>query len=235
MNGLQTPIATIDRVFNGDAAGGGADAEGLDDFVARAPRTIRHQGLAVTLDDYEDLACLASPEVLRARAVALIDLGRDPDGRQPREGLVSVIVVPRSTLSRPTPSLELLERVRAFLDPRRSPLADLALVGPEYVRVDVTTELAVVSLDAAAALEARVLDELARFLHPLTGGLDGRGWSFGRKPHRSDLFALLERIDGVDHVRALEVVEKEDRLGVGDTGRFLVHSGVHRVNLVAAA
>ncbi len=235
VSGLQSPIASIDRVFNGDAASGGTDAEAFDDFIARAPRTIRHQGLAVTLDDFEDLACLASPEVMRARAIALIDLERDPDGRQPRDGLVSVIIVPRSQALRPTPSLELLERVRALLDARRSPLAELALVGPEYVRVDVAVELAAVTLDAAAALEARVLGELARFLHPLSGGLDGRGWSFGRKPHRSDLFALLERIDGVDHVRALEVVEKEDRLGVADTGRFLVHSGVHRVRLVAAA
>ncbi len=244
-NSLLSPIASIDRVFNGDAASGGTDAESLVDFIARAPRTIRHQGLAVTLDDFEDLACLASPEVLRARAVALLDLERDPDGRQaPRTGdasstalsagIVSVIVVPRSTALQPTPSLELLARVRAFLVDRCSPLARVVLVGPDYVRVDVAVELAAVSLDAAATLEARVLAELERFLHPLTGDFDGRGWAFGRKPHRSDLFALLERVPGVDHVRALEVVEKEDRLGAGDTGRFLVYSGVHRVQAVAA-
>ena len=31
LTGLQTPIASIDRVFNGDSASGGADAEAFDD------------------------------------------------------------------------------------------------------------------------------------------------------------------------------------------------------------
>jgi hypothetical protein len=90
------------------------------------------------------------------------------------------------------------------------------------------------SMDQAATLTARVQAELARFLHSLTGGPDGTGWAFGRRPHRSDLFSLLEQVPGVDHVRTLQVAEKEDRLGVADTGRFLVYSGEHRISLVAA-
>jgi hypothetical protein len=44
-----------------------------------------------------------------------------------------------------------------------------------------------------------------RFLHPLTGGPDGQGWAFGRRPHHSDLSALLEKVGGVDHIRSLSV------------------------------
>jgi hypothetical protein len=71
----------------------------------------------------------------------------------------------------------------------------------------VTVEATVVptSFEEADAVGDRVSTALERFLHPLTGGPDGQGWAFGRKPHGSDLSALIEAVEGVDHVRALTV------------------------------
>ena len=45
-----------------------------------------------------------------------------------------------------------------------------------YVRVQVTAEIALASLEGASAIEQIVQQTLASFLHPLTGGLDGSGW-----------------------------------------------------------
>lgn len=228
---LQTAIPFVDRVVNLVPASGGADAESREDFMARAPRSSRHLGYAVTLDDYQDLAFFASPEVAQVKCVPLFDLASDPDGNNPISGTVSLIVVPRSPVARPSPSLELIATVSRYLDARRSALGDLVVVGPEYIRVDIEAEVAVESLAAAATLEASLQDVLKRFLHPLTGGIDGKGWSFGRKPHRSDIYALIEAAPGVDHVRTLKVTETDDRRGVADTGRFLVYSGTHRISL----
>jgi hypothetical protein len=231
---LQSSIPFVDTVRNVFAAEGGADAETLDDFLTRAPCGTRHLGYAVSLEDYEDLAQLATPEVARVKAVTLLDLAKDPDGRTRRPGTVSLIVVPRTDAIRPMPSLELLTRVQTYIDTRRSPLVDLVLVGPEYVRVDVELEVVPVSLEAASDLETRLTDTLNNFLHPLTGGLDGLGWSFGRKPHRSDLFVLVEAVAGVDHVRTLNVIETPERAGAEETGRFLVYAGTYRITLTDA-
>jgi hypothetical protein len=73
------------------------------------------------------------------------------------------------------------------------------------VRVTVTATIVPDSLEAADALGARIRAALERFLHPLSGGPQGEGWAFGRKPHRSDLFALVEAVEGVDHVESLAV------------------------------
>jgi hypothetical protein len=71
----------------------------------------------------------------------------------------------------------------------------------------VTVEATVVptSFEEADVVGERVRTALERFLHPLTGGPDGQGWAFGRKPHGSDLSALIEAVAGVDHVRTLSV------------------------------
>jgi hypothetical protein len=230
---LKTTIPYIDKVTNTEAAEGGADAESLDSLLTRMPREIRHRRRAVTVEDYEDLALIASPAVARSRAVPLRNLARDPLGKEPTVlGEASVIIVPRSKEAKPLPSLELINRVKDYLEARMVPTASLFVVGPLYVRVDVTAEIALRSIEGASAVEQAVERTLAAFLHPLTGGLEGEGWDFGRKPHRSDLFALIESIEGVDHIRRLDIAETEDQPGVTATGRFLVYSGKHTIRLV---
>jgi len=73
------------------------------------------------------------------------------------------------------------------------------------------------------------LAQLVAFLHPLTGGLDGQGWAFGRKPYQSDLYALIEDIPGVDYVRRLTVIETDEVR----PDRFLVYSGDHQITMLS--
>ncbi|HCZ13454.1 MAG TPA: putative baseplate assembly protein [Candidatus Accumulibacter sp.] len=231
---LKTTVPYVDQVSNLEPALGGAEAETLESLRQRAPRALRHRQRAVSIEDYQDLAVLASPAVARARCVPLHDLARDPAALRSWPGTVSLIVVPRTRDAKPLPSLTLLDEVRRYLDQRRIPTADLVVVGPEYLRVDVTVEVALLSLEGASAVESEVAQTLARFLHPLTGGLDRNGWDFGRKPHRSDLYALLEAVPGVDHLRSLQVSESEERPGALASGRFLVYSGIHDIRLTFA-
>jgi hypothetical protein len=230
---LKTTVPYVDKVSNREPAAGGADAETTESVIARVPRSLRHHGRAVTIEDYEDLAMLASPAVARARCIPLRNLDEDPLGERPIvRGEVSVIVVPRTNDAKPQPSLELMARVQDHLAANSVPTAHISVVGALYVRVQVNATIALTSLDVASAVEEAVQTRLAAFLHPLTGGLDAAGWDFGRKPHRSDLFALIESVPGVDHLRALVVEEIEDRPGVTATGRFLVYSGRHTIGLV---
>jgi predicted phage baseplate assembly protein len=177
----------------------------------------------VTIEDFEDIARLASPAVARVKSVPLWDLMTGAG----RPGVVSVIVVPRSSDPQPTPGIQLLEEVRDYIVERAIPTADVVVVGPEYVPTDVDLEVVPVSLEGAGDVEAAIQQALSRFLHPLTGGLDGTGWDFGRQPHDSDFYVLLESVAGVDHVRSLRVTPR----GAFDAGRFLVCSGTHRVAL----
>jgi predicted phage baseplate assembly protein len=231
VNQMLSSVPFVDRVNNFLPANGGADAESTQDFLLRAPKVLRHQGYAVTVEDYEDLARLASAEVAHVKVVMLQDLALDPFGHDRHPGTVSLIVVPRSDQPQPVPTVELLDRVSRYLETRRSPLAKLVVTGPHYLRVDVEVEVVPVSIALSISVAHDVRLALQTFLHPLSGGLEGAGWEFGRKPHRSDLFSVLETVPGVDYVSLLNVVETEERTGARDSGRFLVYSGEHRVRL----
>ena len=77
---------------------------------------------------------------------------------------------------------------------------------------------------------------LQRFLHPLTGGPEGQGWAFGRRPQLSDFYAVIENLPGVDHLRALSFTEDPEP-GATQAGalasRFLVFSGAHVISVVS--
>jgi hypothetical protein len=230
---LKTTVPYIDKVTNYVDATGGADAESIDALVARAPMELRHRHRAVTPEDYEDLVHLASSDVARVLCVPNRNLAADPfDDVPPVLGHVSLIVVPDTTDPKPQPSVELIRRVEKFISASCPVTATVHVVGPFYLQVRVQAEVGLASLEGAGTAALKVQNALAAFLHPLTGGLDGEGWKFGREPHRSDIYSVIEEIPEVDHIRALTVESIEDFLESRKTGRFLVYSGTHDIKLV---
>ena len=218
---LKGAIPFVDSVINVEPAGGGSAAEPLEAVKERGPRQLRHRDRAVAGADFEDLALAASADVGRVKSI--VAQGSEDAGS------VWLIVVPRRMDLKPIPSLELLDRIKGYIEARLAPTVDLWVVGPDWLRVSVTAEIVPLSMEMATTVQTAVLERLAAFLHSLTGGLEGTGWAFGRKPHRSDLYALIEGTPGIDHVRRLIVTEE----GEVRPERFLVYSGEHLITVVA--
>ena len=228
---LVSAVPSVQKVTNWITASGGTDPETTAALLRRGPREIRHRGRAVTAEDYEDLALLASRQVARAKGVALRDLKADPDGRRQRSGTISLVIVPNSAEARPMPDNNLLDRVYRFLNERRSPLGELMLVAPEYVCIDVKAEIVVERSRFVGDVEGEARRQLDQYLHPVSGGIPKTGWEFGRLPQNFDLYMLLERIPGVSHVRHLRVEVRPCRPGAERTGWFLACSGRHDITM----
>jgi predicted phage baseplate assembly protein len=224
---MRSAIPYVEQVTNPTAAHGGADTETSEQFAARAPAVLRHHHRAVTAQDFEDLAELASPAVARARCLPCVDLSLDPDALQVHPGTTTVIVVPRSESKQPLPSLELLNQVKTFLDERCSPGIAVIAHGPEYLTVDIDAEIVIDSLDHVSETEAAMRRAIDAFLHPLSGAHDGSGWAFGRRPHRSDVYGVLSRIECVNHIRSVSM-RYRGRSGLDATRHFLVSAGDFR-------
>jgi hypothetical protein len=181
-------------VTNPRAAEGGAASEPDAAVLARGPLTIRNRRQAITAGDYEALAREASPAVAIARATT-------------RRGAVTVTIAPRSPDPQPQPTWELRREVEDFLRPRMPAAAgSLAVLPPRYFEVGVSAVIVPRVADQGGVVSAAARAALARFLHPLTGGPDGQGWPFGRSVYLSDVAALLEELDGVDHATELALL-----------------------------
>jgi hypothetical protein len=71
---------------------------------------------------------------------------------------------------------------------------------PFYQGVTVVARLRARPRTPSATLQTRALEALYRYLNPIVGGPEGRGWPFGRPVQSGEIFAVLQRVSGVELV-----------------------------------
>lgn len=237
---LRTAIPLVDKAVNPQPSGGGVTGESLIELFRRGPQVVRHRYRAVTVEDCENLIRELFPGMARVKCLPTCD-----DRGATRTGWLTVLIVPWAEDDRPTPSAALLRTVEAALLAHGTAVVTAprhaVVTRPTYLAVSVAATLVPRSLDLAPAVEAAALAALREFLHPLRGGWDGRGWPFGRMVCLSDLYALLERVAGVDRVgslavtvadelgRVAELGSGEERLAILDPYGLVV-SGAHTID-----
>jgi hypothetical protein len=236
---LKSSLQFVDSVTNPAPGTGGASAESTDRVVSRAPKQLRDRDRAVTEVDYERIAMNAARRLARVKCIP--DMNRAGESEP---GWVTLLIVPNDPRPKPFPSAGLKEQVwKAVSDraPATVVAADRLVVrGPSYVEVTVETDLVAEGRGSVATLEEVVTGEIQAFLHPLSGSEEGEGWAFGELPAMSDLYALIEGVDGVDHVTELSIRfgtsegvatirEGEEPPSVSEDA--LIYNGVHEVTV----
>jgi predicted phage baseplate assembly protein len=243
---MKSSIPYIARVINRESAIGGRDAQSIEDAKVRAPQMLRTRTRAVTADDFEVLARQVTG-VERARCVAPWAQPGTPD--EPTPGHVLLAVLPQVddptgyiAPERLTLSADLKRSVESYLNERRLLGTSLEVVSPKLIWVSINARVRLPEHSTSATqIETRRRAEatLYRYLNPYSGGPDGTGWAFGRDLHVSELYALLQRIPGIEFVDDLHISVRDP--GSGSTPRDvsprlvlppegLVCSDAHRVN-----
>jgi predicted phage baseplate assembly protein len=196
----RTTIPFVSRVENRHAAYGGVDGEDIEEAKVRGPIVLRTLGRAVTAEDYEQLAKEAAPEAARVKAV--------PATTDEEAGGVRVLLVPavaddedgRLSFEQLVPPAEMLTAVADHLDSRRTIGARVLVEPPAYQGVTVVAMLRARPWADPNRLQRTAMDALYAYLHPISGGMDGTGWPFGRPVHMGEVYALLQRLPGTEIV-----------------------------------
>ena len=160
---LRTALPFIESVTNPIPTSGGADIETTTSVKQRGPERLRHHDRAVSAQDCEWLAREASPDVARVRCLPITG-----SAGHAQRGWFTLVIAPFSPEARPQPSPEFRRRVRDYLA-RRVPAAAarrVRIAGPQYAAVSVRAEIIPSEPDEAGQVEARVRENLNRFLHP---------------------------------------------------------------------
>ena len=92
-----------------------------------------------------------------------------------------------------------------FLDERRLITTRLDIRTPAYQWVSVKVKLRAIPGVSQSKVETDVLNALYRFINPLVGWSDGKGWPFGRELYSSDVYQCLQGVPNVQFIRGLEM------------------------------
>ncbi|HEY8791132.1 MAG TPA: putative baseplate assembly protein [Actinopolymorphaceae bacterium] len=195
---LKTSIPYITGVDNRRPAAGGVDGEDVESAKLRGPLLLRTRDRAVTSEDYEQLARQAAPEVGRVRCVPA---GTDSTG-------VRLLVVPaaeddaegRLAFEQLVPADQTLAAIASYLDERRVIGARVTVEPPVYQGVTLAVRIRARPRASIDRLHDDAVLALYRYFHPLRGGPDGTGWPFGRPVNVGEVYAVLQRLEGVELV-----------------------------------
>lgn len=209
---LRSSIPYVASIVNRRAAVGGVDGEDIENAKLRGPIVLRTLGRAVTVEDYEQLAREAAPEVARVRCVAATT-AEDAGG-------VRVLVVPAArsedgalTSDQLVPPQGTVEKIARRLDECRLIGTRLLIEPPRYRWLTVTARLRGLRRFDRNFLENLVLEGLYRHYNPVTGGPDREGWPFGRAVIPGEVYGLLQALPGIDLVEDIELYEADPRTG----------------------
>jgi hypothetical protein len=151
-----------------------------------------------------------------ARAEVIADLRAAP-GVRTAELKLKIVIVPEASSGdefAPEPTDELRQAVYEFLRERVPICTRLQVLAPQYsaIHLEATVVRGRQSRLDRATVRQNVIKAVRDFLHPTRGGDDGLGWPFGRSIFRSELYAIIEGLPGVDHVRELLLRDAQLRL-----------------------
>ncbi len=138
----------------------------------------------------------------------------------------------------PEPSEDFKKAVCVHLDKHRILGTDIHVISPIYVKVIVNARI--VPKDTFrddSLIQEKILEKLNRFLHPVKGGVDEKGWPIGRGIYLSEIYNLIENIEGVNCVLRLSISGDQNASTDADGNLILksrlasVYSGVHNVEI----
>lgn len=175
----------------------------LNQAIFDAKKDLKKPYRAVTLEDYEFLA-KETPEVNIARAHAFWNTDR-----------VQVIVgVKRENLNTLRNATEDEKtHVCNHIDTGRLLTTLVEIIDPTIVLINVQADIRTKPLASQDAVTTKIGEALEKFLNPLIGGWDEKGWPFGRSVYKSEIIALIEDVDGVDCIQSLTLSIEVDAGG----------------------
>jgi predicted phage baseplate assembly protein len=211
---IKNSIPYVKSVINYKDAYGGTDPESLDEAAIRVPELLRTRECGVTPEDFERIARTASKLVARAHCLT------KPE--HTTAGIVRLLIVPqmvnldnfdfRGGMNPDAEfalSEELKKEIKYYMSDRKPLGVQIKLEEPEYIGVSVRAEIILEpqynNPRDKEKIRDNVLIAIYRFLNPLVGGFEGKGWDLGRSVYSSDIVAVCQKIPGVRYLGKVEL------------------------------
>jgi hypothetical protein len=177
---------------------------------------LRQTYRAVTPEDYEKLVLYDWNQsqdangLKIARVKCLAQRNLELQDNKIAKGHISLVVVPEND-SQDNQVKDKYTALLKFLDHRKLLTTRLHIVEPEYISLTIEAELVLQDGAQAENVKKQAQKAVEMFFAPLRSQQywQGQGWPFGRSVYLSELYKLLDDLEGVDYVENLQIKDKD--------------------------
>ncbi|MBP6887683.1 MAG: hypothetical protein KBC20_06430 [Oscillospiraceae bacterium] len=192
-NTITSPASALTNIAsaaNPIPAYGGYDGYNEETSAKAISNILRTRNRAVSERDYFDLISQVSSGVSQIKCVSGVDrMG------EPAEDVITVALLINEFEKGSRIFSAIKDEVHEKLTAASNmvPLGKtLVLCQPHFIKCSVRVWLAAGDMDNIYELQRRTEEDIGRFLDPLKGGFDGRGWRIGVLPTARQLLAFLK-------------------------------------------
>ena len=187
---------------------------------------LRQRYRAVTTVDYEQLiiedwntSSDSTLKIARIKCLSQRNLS-EYDVETVAKGNISLIVVPEQNIQENN-NINInnkYEKLLDFLNERKLLTTRLHIVEPLYVSVAITAEIVVEDGTKAEEVKENAKKEINLFFHTLHSGKywGGKGWPFARGIYLSELYKILDDLEGVDYIENLLINNSDSDINLAD-------------------
>ncbi len=170
---------------------------------------LRQRYRAVTIEDFERLVLQdweKSHLIKRVKVLEQRNL-ESTEKQTTFPGDISLVIVPDNQQVKPEEITELNQTLKTWLNPRTLLTTRLHVVQPNYVQFNISADLYLEDGADRYKVEEDAIKAINTFFNPLESShyWDGKGWLFGRNIYASEVYALLDKISGVDYVKNVKL------------------------------
>ena len=172
----------------------------------------------VTLNDFESF-------LIKDERISKVKASADKSNN-----IIKVLLVPKSKEKMPTLEQSLIDDMKDILKEKILLTTKLKIENPSYSKVNVNI-IVKTKLQKPSELRETINQKLEEFIHPLSGNSDKNGWEFGEDLHISDIYLLLNKIEGIDIIDSILFNDNKTIFELDKNS--LPISGVHNIEVTS--
>ena len=148
------------------------------------------------------------------RAVALMNRKPAGSGLEKQTGRVTLLILPDFEPNNAPPFVtqemvnveqSLEKKILRFLDKRRLITTRLHIKAVNLKDIEISIRVVIKKDKNEIEMETAISQKIYNLLDIINGYFNKKGWPLGRYVYKSEVYRLVEDIEGVDHVRFLEL------------------------------
>lgn len=158
----------------------------------------------LVLKDWEQSSLIKRVEVLPQRN---LELTKTDEKYAFFPGHISLVIVSDNEQVKEDQIPKLCTKLKDWLNDRKLLTTRLHVVQPNYLKVNINAQLYLEDGAVPNTVQTNAQAEIRTCFDPLQSETywDGKGWPFGRNVYVSELYALLDKVSGVDYVSNVEL------------------------------
>ncbi|WP_054741100.1 baseplate J/gp47 family protein [Cellulosilyticum ruminicola] len=182
-------ISYINRVYNPMEAFGSSDFESMEATLKRMARYLMHRDKMVTTKDYEMVVRDYTSDICRVKCLVQIN-----DQGHQEENAMTIVVLLKEYAKGSHVFLGYKDNLEKYILARSNLNIrgiKLYLREPLFIKLSVRIWVTTRDMESAYEYQNTIKEAIDRFINPITGHFDGKGWEIGVLPQKRQLEAHL--------------------------------------------